>query len=774
MGTRRPKPGTLARSVTRGAVWPYTPPPNPVAGDSLAHSDQRYLTLPITKVERGADGSRVVYGKVTDDVLDLDEQIVDADWAAKALTDWFEEWANVRQMHSHLLAPAGRAVGLNLEDDGAYARVKVVEPNAIKLVDERVYQAFSVGIIDPVIVPDKVAPGGRIKGGIINEVSLVDYPANTRCKFALAKRAKNGTVKDVGKVMGTPADGMLTKAFRTAKGEWSTAYQNDLPDSSFAYIEAGGTKDGTGKTTPRSLRHFPIKDKDGTLDEPHVRAALSRVEGGQSPFAEKARPKIEAAARSLGIGADNKESKVADADTNKVPPGASKCKACKGSGMFGGGDDGGKCKACKGKGFTFPSKKAAAAIKSGDKADDDVQDALDDVSDAVDDAQSAQGADTDDDDGKAAKAARKAQRKARRKIPVAAKRMHDALCPCYDPKAVRGTYQLPKGALVSTIDTKTLTDELARVATKGDTGPIGEAYAALAAAEHLLVLKPDTFDRMRKAAFGSFLAANPGLPSLRPELIDPDDFKRGWISGATPEVPGSGGPRIPASAPLEVARFQDPSGDMANTMGSQSGGAGGRSVAKGPTGREFYTNAARSEHTQAMATLHDHIANAYPDICPLADRAGMPNDSDGRMGQSAAMLAPPPQPGTRIDNKQSATLTGVGDTSRANKVSGADTGGPVVTKMAKLVKRQSRELRTLRKQVKDLRSRPDQSKAAVRAHPFQRPDTDTPERSEALKRAQELKEAVQSRNSVVASAAMEELRELPLTPKQRARILVDA
>jgi hypothetical protein len=73
----------------------------------------------------------------------------------------------------------------------------------------------------------------------------------------------------------------------------STADQNDLPDSAFAYIEDGGTKDSSGKTTPRSLRHFPVHDAA------HVRNALARASG--SPFGEKAMDKIKSAARKFGI-----------------------------------------------------------------------------------------------------------------------------------------------------------------------------------------------------------------------------------------------------------------------------------------------------------------------------------------------------------------------------------------------------------------------------------------------------------------------------------------
>lgn len=78
------------------------------------------------------------------------------------------------------------------------------------------------------------------------------------------------------------------------RAQMSSADINNLPDSDFAYIEPGGTKDASGKTVPRSKRHFPIHDAA------HVRNALARLSG--SPFEKQARPKVEAAARKMGIG----------------------------------------------------------------------------------------------------------------------------------------------------------------------------------------------------------------------------------------------------------------------------------------------------------------------------------------------------------------------------------------------------------------------------------------------------------------------------------------
>lgn len=80
----------------------------------------------------------------------------------------------------------------------------------------------------------------------------------------------------------------------TERAEMTASSINDLPDSAFAYIEPGGSKDASGKTVPRSLRHFPIHDAN------HVRNALSRAP--QSPFGDKAMPAIKKAAAKFGIG----------------------------------------------------------------------------------------------------------------------------------------------------------------------------------------------------------------------------------------------------------------------------------------------------------------------------------------------------------------------------------------------------------------------------------------------------------------------------------------
>lgn len=71
------------------------------------------------------------------------------------------------------------------------------------------------------------------------------------------------------------------------KAVWTTAYVNDLPDGSFLYVESG-EKDGEGKTTPRSKRHFPYKDAAGKVDLPHLRNAIARIPQSNAPGLNKA------------------------------------------------------------------------------------------------------------------------------------------------------------------------------------------------------------------------------------------------------------------------------------------------------------------------------------------------------------------------------------------------------------------------------------------------------------------------------------------------------
>jgi len=87
--------------------------------------------------------------------------------------------------------------------------------------------------------------------------------------------------------------------------KWDRAYINDLPDAAFAYIEPDYK---SGKSEDKSLRHLPHHDKsvkrgteNASVDIPHLRNALARVDQTDIPAAakKKARKHLEAHAKVL-------------------------------------------------------------------------------------------------------------------------------------------------------------------------------------------------------------------------------------------------------------------------------------------------------------------------------------------------------------------------------------------------------------------------------------------------------------------------------------------
>jgi hypothetical protein len=104
-------------------------------------------------------------------------------------------------------------------------------------------------------------------------------------------------------------------AHEVAKAEMSAKEINDLPDSAFAHIEAGGEKDSEGRTTPRSLRHYPVHDK-AHADNAAARASAELDgDGKAAEIARAAMPKIKAAQKKFGSG----EAKKALDGAEEVP-----------------------------------------------------------------------------------------------------------------------------------------------------------------------------------------------------------------------------------------------------------------------------------------------------------------------------------------------------------------------------------------------------------------------------------------------------------------------
>ena len=164
-----------------------------------------YAYAPILKYDTNDDGTVTVYGKATDETLDVDQQICDNGWLKSAMPDWFESAGNIREMHGS--TAAGVATDYEEKADGHYIRAKIVDDGSVKKIKNGVLKGFSIGIRSPRVIRDAKAPGGRIVGGQIVEVSVVDRPANPSAKMTIAKAMNGETLMAVDQVeVPTPAE----------------------------------------------------------------------------------------------------------------------------------------------------------------------------------------------------------------------------------------------------------------------------------------------------------------------------------------------------------------------------------------------------------------------------------------------------------------------------------------------------------------------------------------------------------------------------------------
>ena len=200
-----------AAQVLAKSTNPYDPITRRHVAHTTAVDELTYFSFPISKFEKTDDGDLVVYGKATDGSVDSDEQIVDPEWSAKALTEWSQSGGNVRVQHQAMRDPAGKAISVEIDrdgDSGHWVKSLVVEPVAKRLVEKGVLTAYSVGIARPIIRRDPTgkARGGVVAGGSLAELSLVDRPANKACGLMLAKSANGpkGEIELVGELFGDP------------------------------------------------------------------------------------------------------------------------------------------------------------------------------------------------------------------------------------------------------------------------------------------------------------------------------------------------------------------------------------------------------------------------------------------------------------------------------------------------------------------------------------------------------------------------------------------
>jgi hypothetical protein len=138
----------------------------------------------IQKVEPQDDGTVRVYGIATSEALDEQGEIVRADAIRAAIPDYMR-FPALREMHQ--LSAAGTTLEAEVCEDGTTRIVAhVVDPVAVSKVRNQVYRGFSIGGR----VTDREAGNPKaITGLVLNEISLVDRPANPEAIFDCWKAA---------------------------------------------------------------------------------------------------------------------------------------------------------------------------------------------------------------------------------------------------------------------------------------------------------------------------------------------------------------------------------------------------------------------------------------------------------------------------------------------------------------------------------------------------------------------------------------------------------
>lgn len=187
--------------------------------------DQLTTFAPITKFEKLADGSMLVYGKATGTDLDSDLQRCDPEWLATAMPAWMQ-WGNVREMHT--TKAAGVGVDMDQRGDDYWVKALVVDPVSCEKVEKRVLKGFSIGVLGPKIAKSVDAPNGLICGGMIHEISLVDRPSLPTAMFDIAK--------SVGGVL-TKAEGVGDAPPFTTEGDATTGGEGDGEGGDAAEID---------------------------------------------------------------------------------------------------------------------------------------------------------------------------------------------------------------------------------------------------------------------------------------------------------------------------------------------------------------------------------------------------------------------------------------------------------------------------------------------------------------------------------------------------------
>jgi len=299
---------------------------------SAEPSSLKYVTGPITKADAGGFEATISTPRVDKDGESVDPMgLTNRDeYLTNPLVYWSHEWA-----FDPSAEPIGKATRLDVSksgiDSAAVFAPTAKAQNVRALVLGGFVRKTSIGF-DPIRMESIKGVPTHVEWAL-REWSVVPMPANTdatitgvksalrwfadqiadeavetdldRIDVTLSAAAVEAIVKatiadhlilttdiDEGRTSLLEKSGrrlLVIRRRRTAtlKAAWSSSYITALPDSAFACVDSAG-------------RHYPHHNAEGSLDMPHLRAAMSRI--GDPSNTQCGKGHLMAHARSSGMG----------------------------------------------------------------------------------------------------------------------------------------------------------------------------------------------------------------------------------------------------------------------------------------------------------------------------------------------------------------------------------------------------------------------------------------------------------------------------------------
>lgn len=236
-----------------------------------------------------------------------------------------------------------------------------------------------------------------------------------------------------------------------------------------------------------------------------------------------------------------------------------------------------------------------------------------------------------------------AQRIKHSRAPYETGALHDLLCPGFHPATAAKCHPMVS---LESLDLTPWSQKAEDAVYSGAFDEAKKSADLLQAASTLKGMGADTYFGLALDAHKAFRDANPGPADFpKPTELTPARFNRPYLAvgRATPgmDYDGPNTHAVPQSS-ITAAQFNE--GYQTAGRAAQSPSNKGDAIvpAPVPTGspqRTYYTNVQRDTARSAMQSMHDHIAQTFPDLCPMSGHAG-----PGLEGSAPVGARPVPTP----------------------------------------------------------------------------------------------------------------------------------